>query len=423
MRIGVGWRSIAEQRPVRPTDPADPAYRFRKLDRAVSEARARGLIPVLTVQSAPTWAEGPGRPSWAHVGAWKPSPAALGDFATALTRRYGGNFADPTNLAARLPQVRYFEVWNEANLSTYLSPQWEDGEHFGPQHFRRMVNAFHVAAHRVQPDVTVLAGGLSPIGDGSPSFIDGEPIDPSPWGPRSHPMSFIRTMLCLKGKRLRPRKPCPDKGRFDVLSVHPISQTSGPREEAPHPDDMAIGDLPEVKRALRAAERHDRVIGDARHGIWVTEYWWQTRPPREQDAFPTPAEQARWIAEAQMEFWLLDIPVGIMYSIRDEPFNPAKQTFQAGVYFANGVAKPSLPAARFPVAAKRRSRKRVYVWTRPPQSGPVALQRLAGDEWRTLETVPGKAGVPIAAKLRMKGSGSLRAVVDGRPSYVYELRR
>ena len=182
VRIGVGWSSVAANRPASPTLASDPEYRFDKLDGAVIEASERGLIPILTVQSAPGWAQEPGRPSWAHSGSWKPDPSDLADLATALATRYDGTYPDPDEPSQPLPRVGYYEVWNEPNLSRFLAPQSVDGELFAPHHYRRMVNAFHGAVRRAAPGVRVLAGAVSPHGDGSPSFITGEPIPPSSWG-------------------------------------------------------------------------------------------------------------------------------------------------------------------------------------------------------------------------------------------------
>ena len=61
-RLEVFWRTIAPIKPLAPTNPNDPAYRWGTLDAAVADANANGLDPLLTVTLAPNWAEGPDRP-------------------------------------------------------------------------------------------------------------------------------------------------------------------------------------------------------------------------------------------------------------------------------------------------------------------------------------------------------------------------
>ena len=119
-RINLSWRGIVSGHPEDPRNPADPAYDFSAIDTAVSAADQRGLDVLITIYSAPDFAEGSNRPNGAAPGTWKPDPGAFGDFATAVASRYSGNFAG-------LPRVRYFQAWNEPNLSVYLTPQYKGG--------------------------------------------------------------------------------------------------------------------------------------------------------------------------------------------------------------------------------------------------------------------------------------------------------
>ena len=60
--LGVSWSAIAPRtRPADfdPIDPADPAYDWESLDNAVRSALAHGLQPLLNIEFAPRWAEGP----------------------------------------------------------------------------------------------------------------------------------------------------------------------------------------------------------------------------------------------------------------------------------------------------------------------------------------------------------------------------
>ena len=86
--IYVDWSGVAPtSKPLGfvPANPADPNYRWGAIDAAVRDASARGLRILLAITRAPSWAEGPGRPSTAEApsGTWKPDPGELGAFARA----------------------------------------------------------------------------------------------------------------------------------------------------------------------------------------------------------------------------------------------------------------------------------------------------------------------------------------------------
>src|SRR5690349_5733083 len=113
--IYVDWSQVApDNRPPNfvATDPNDPHYRWNDIDDAVQDAVARGLTPVLAFDKAPTWAEGPNRPSTSDAlpGTWDPNPTDVGDFTRALAGRYSGGVPG-------IPAVRYYQLWAEPNLA------------------------------------------------------------------------------------------------------------------------------------------------------------------------------------------------------------------------------------------------------------------------------------------------------------------
>jgi len=152
VRFDVQWRGLVGAKPTKPRNPADQAYDFSELDAAITAAASRGRKVMLTVYSAPDWAEGPNRPAWARPGTWKPDPAHYGEFARALARRYAGSFPDPRG-GGTLPRVRYFEAWNEPNLGdpeggafaaggSWLNPQWRGRRAKSPKLYVRLLNSF-----------------------------------------------------------------------------------------------------------------------------------------------------------------------------------------------------------------------------------------------------------------------------------------
>ena len=200
-RIGIGWAGIAPVRPAAPTDPGDPVYRWGGVDAALRDAAARGQAVMVTLVTAPSWAEGAGRPGWVREGTWKPDPAAFARFGRALATRYDGRYPDPLRPGYALPRVKYFEAWNEPNLANFLSPQEEGGQKVAAAHYARMLRAFYPAVHAAQPDAVVIAGSMAPIGSERPGGIESV-----------GPLKFLRQLLCVErrhrqteaGEALRP---------------------------------------------------------------------------------------------------------------------------------------------------------------------------------------------------------------------------
>jgi hypothetical protein len=79
--------------------------------------------------------------------------------------RYDGRFPDPLKPGAFLPRVRYWQPWNEPNLSYYLSPQWtRTGGRWAPASagiYRGLLNAFYAAVKRVSSSNFVVTAGTA----------------------------------------------------------------------------------------------------------------------------------------------------------------------------------------------------------------------------------------------------------------------
>src|SRR5207302_5154779 len=130
------------------------------------------LEVLFTINGAPTWAEGPHRPTSAPAGTWRPDPRQLALFARAAAERYSGSFPDPQNPGQALPRVRLWQVWNEPNLDTYLNPQWvRHGHSFvasSPIQYRSLLNSAYGAIKSVHADNVVGTAGTGPYGDPQP---------------------------------------------------------------------------------------------------------------------------------------------------------------------------------------------------------------------------------------------------------------
>ena len=405
VRIPVIWSSVAPA--VRPAgfdslNPADPAYNWGPTDTQVNLAVSHNLQPMLTLYQAPKWAQsGPGDKS---TGGVRVDAAAFAQFAAAAATRYDGSHGHP--------RVRYWEVWNEANVNVYFSPQYSHGVVAAPVAYRTMVNLFAAAVHRVASGNVVVAGALSPF-----TVIRGATVTIGP-------LKFMRALLCMSGGA-HPHPTCNQRVAFDVWSHHPY--TSGDAtHKAFNPNDVSLGDLPRMRALLDAAYAAGHIVSTGRPGFWVTEFSWDTAPP---DPKGVPlALHARWTAEALYRMWLAGVDLVIWLQLYDDPF-PATQT-QGGLYFRNGWdnatarPKPSLTSFTFPFVAYLASGG-VSVWARTPwgRPGTVVVQRKVGSAWRSIATMRSDRFGIVQGKIagQFTKKDWLRARVGGKTGIPFSL--
>jgi Cellulase (glycosyl hydrolase family 5) len=429
VRLTISWRDLAPQRPAEPTNPA--SYDFSSVpsvDGAVRDAAARGVQVLITVDSAPDWAEGPGRPASAREGTWKPNPSDFADFVQAVAARYSGSFdPDGTGPEPPLPAADALQVWNEPNQDAWLGPQFQGKEIIGPDQYRALINASYNAIKAVNPRMLVVAGGTSPYGD--------PPGGPYPGGARVRPVQWWENFLCVraaksnKNGRKKGEKPkqvrytraggCAAKPLFDVLSHQPIDNTGkGPLHTGHNRFDASTSALGRVVRVLRAAER----LGTAsrgRHPVWVTEFWWDSKPPNPAGA-PL-LTQARWTEQSLYLFWKAGANIAINFRVLDETMFPdVRSGFQSGLYFLDGQPKPALTAFRFPFVTERIDKRTLRAWGRAPEAGTLRIQRQRGSRWVRIKKLNVRKGGVFATKLRLHGKQRLRATVGSSTSIVWK---
>jgi hypothetical protein len=395
VRLGVRWREVALRRPREATSPADAAYDWKAIDRVVALAVRNGLAPILSIFSAPQWATG----SASDNASFKPDPVELGRFARAAATRYGGSFRG-------LPRIRYWQVWNEPNLSIFLAPQYENGRPFAPAWYRRMVNAFAAGVRSVHSDNLVVAGGTAPFRDITPAVTK---VDPR-WGP----LSFMRELLCLDRSL---RRKCRARVRVDVWAHHPYT-SGGPTHSADLSDDVSLGDLREMKAVLDAGVRAGNVVSSEPVQFWVTEFSWDSNPP---DPEGVPAElHARWIAEALYRMWRAGVSLVTWFSLRDDPLTASyyqSSLFLRGATLEADRPKLGLQAFRFPLVAFPAGPREVYVWGRTPagRRGRVVVEQSLGGGWRQLGLLTTDRYGIFTGTFAASPDGSVRARLRGRP--------
>jgi len=389
VRLVVMWNGIVSADPPAgfdASDPASPEYSWGWLDGIVAAAEAAGLTPILDVGAAPGWAAqrtAGGRPVSA------PKPRDLAQFATALATHYDGLHG--------APPVHVFQVWNEPNLSLDLSP-------VSGAVYRAMVNAFADAVHAVNPANIVVAGGLDPFANKTRA-----------WHTQA-PLAFMRAMLCLS-KGAHPHATCHASVHFDVWAHHPYT-FGGPFGHAKRPDDVSLGDLPKMRALLQAAVKLHHVVSARPVQFWVTEFGWDSKPPRPHAA-PL-ALAARWTAESLYQMWRSGVTLVTWFGFQDKA---SPSPYQSGLYFhskqlARAKPKPVLTAFRFPFVAYL-GKRTVSVWGRDATSTKtlVTIQRAHRQRgpWRTVARIRTNRYGIFKAALRLAATKRdwLRATAPG----------
>ena len=393
MRLPANWGSIAPS-PRPPgfvaTDPTSPGYSWGPLDADVTAAANAGLTPILDLQSVPRWAYAK-HPQGINAGT--PKVAALGQFAQALAAHFDGSSSD-------VPAIRNFEVWNEPNVSLYLSP-------VNASTYRGMVNAVANAVHGVDSRNIVVAGNLDPFGHPKSNKQRWNSV---------RPLAFMRSVLCLsKGKH--PHRTCSATVHFDVWSHHPYT-FNGPFGHARNLNDVSLGDLPRMRSLLQAGIRLHRVVSAHPVRFWVTEFSWDTNPPR-RHAAPT-ALASRWTAEALYQMWRSGVSLVTWFGLQDRGGSGPYQSglFRHSSLLENAKAKPVRTAFRFPFVAYL-GRGAVSVWGRNATSDQrvVTVQRRHGPagHWQTIARIRSNRYGIFKAKLKLTASKRdwLRATASG----------
>ncbi|MGH2880666.1 MAG: hypothetical protein ACRDK4_13810 [Solirubrobacteraceae bacterium] len=407
IKLDVNWNEIAPPgRPAGfdPTNPDSPGYRWRDLDKETSDALARGLTPFFELYGAPRWGQTPVGSGDEH-----PDPAQLAQFAQAVATRFDGSHHG-------LPWVRYYEVWNEPNVSFFLQPQIEGGNIVSVDNYRTLIDDVAASVHGVRSDNLVIAGALFPNGLRRGNVIGIGALE------------FTRRLLCMS-PGAHPRRVCNTTVNADIWSVHPYT-TGGPSTLPANPENVWIDNLGSLTSLVREAQSAGTLVSSQPVQTWVSEFSWDSNPP---DPLGVPVRlQQRWVAEALYRAWQSGISVFSWYALRDEPLSASSE--QAGLYFycPQGIGcdtpKPMLRSFRFPFIAYKSGRRRALLWGRVPFGvpGTVRIQWRQGSRWRPLTTLRTDSdGIFVArralpSKLNAN-SGVLRAVTASEASPSFSL--
>lgn len=409
VRMDVAWASVAPTEPADGSNPSSPGYDWSATDQRVAALADAGFRVMITVQTAPAWAEGTGKPATAANGSWQPNVTAFGQFATALARRYDGKYPNPTTPGSSLPRVTIWQPWNEPNLPLYLSPSWIKS---GPRwideaaiQYRSMLDAFYASVKAVSSHNYVVAAGTAPYGDPAGTLA------------RIPPVTFDQDLFCLNAHN-KPTGSCRRRAEFNALDHHPYVSGmvgEGPTWHAALPADVSIPDLYKLRQVLQAATRAGTVAPVGGKDLWVTEVAWQSDPPQPTSMGVPIAKEGIWAEQALHVLWAQGVQTVLWFQLGDPAPSATGTSGQLddGLYFNGGDPKPAALAFRFPFLTYRTTKSRVTAWGKAPHGGTLWIQQKYGSRWVSLLKLKVSAGQVFEAPCPLRGHGSFRAAVGG----------
>ncbi|MFI5004283.1 MAG: hypothetical protein ACHQE6_04645 [Solirubrobacterales bacterium] len=343
LRVELYWSHVApgagsKRRPsFEATNPA--AYNWGPYDWLLGKAQALKW-PVLLTVTSPV-------PRWASANATnftRPDDRDFQEFMTAVGHHYGS-------------QVALFAIWNEPNDAAFLLPQFNaNGSPASPRIYRGLFQAGYAglqAAGLAHPKV--LMGETAPVGYNSlsRSIVRHEGLlkDVSP-------LAFLRGTLCLNSHYGRAGS-CGSLPAYGY-SHHAYTNRQGPLWAPPERDDVTIGVLSRLERALDRAAH----AGAIRSGmpIYLTEFGVQSKPNRYLGV--SPAKQVEYDALAEYIAWRNPrVAAFSQYLLHDDPLGGAPGSgvhggrvgFQSGLEYVNGRPKPLYSGWPVPLVVSRAS--------------------------------------------------------------------
>ena len=162
-----------------------------------------------------------------------------------------------------------------------------------------------------------------------------------------------------------------------------------------------------MRALLQAGVRLHRVVSAQPVQFWVTEFGWDSNPPRPHAA-PL-ALAARWTAESLYQMWRSGVSLVTWFGLQDQK---SPSPYQSGLYFhssslENARAKPVLTAFKVPFVAYLQ-KKTVSIWGRVATSDSelVTIQRRHGKSgsWRRVAQVRSNQYGIFKARLKLKAT-------------------
>lgn len=281
-------------------------YQFGQIDQLIDRAAQNGIRVHLSLTGpAPRWANA--RRAFQNRAWYKPSASEFGRWSTVVAQHFAG-------------RVDRYSVWNEPNWKTWLGPLKA-----APRIYRSMYVRAYKAIKAADPRAKVLIGETSPY---------------ARRGMSTAPLAFLRSVTCVNRKYKRKRG-CP-KLRADGYAHHPYDFGHSPSFKYPGADNVTIGTLSRLTRALDRLRRSGalRFNGRGRMPLYLTEYGYfasgkralrpRTRSRYLQQAYSIALRNGR--VKSQLQYLLVTLP-------RNSP-----STFNTGLVTVRGKRLPQYNA-------------------------------------------------------------------------------
>ncbi|MHB8691382.1 MAG: hypothetical protein ACYDHH_09055 [Solirubrobacteraceae bacterium] len=369
------------------TNPnAYPDGAWSRYDVIVREAAKLGMSVYFMLQGqTPTWARAPGRIQGPPLSIM-PRLSDWQQFVQAVAKRYSGSFvpagaadtgsAQPISIlgiplgpsgssAAKaktpLPRVNFWEIWNEPNERSWLSPWYRlvGGRklYTQPSLYRSIVDTTWSALHST--------------GHGGDTILVGETANVG----RLDPMPFLRALYCV-GRNNLPLSGAgaaalfcpttPNPGAF--VAAHPGLFNSSGYAHHPYAFDVAPNKrygrgyvtLQNIGTMETALNQIFSAYGVSRPGgvpMYLTEWGYESNPPNpfvhtsigQQEVWLNEGEYMTWqdpYIKALTQFELVDNP-GKAHTVPGSRLYWS--TFQTGLEYSNGTPKPSFYSFQIPI--------------------------------------------------------------------------
>jgi hypothetical protein len=235
-RVLPGWESN------RRFQPQSLHYNWSQYDQLIDAAARYGMRVQLTIAGpAPAWATGN------HVvGVYKPNAGKFGAFTRSAAAHFRG-------------RVSRYSIWNEPNYVGWLKPLRS-----GPKIYRGLMASGYRGIKSVDPGAQVLFGETVPFA------IKGR---------ATSPLWFLRGATCVNRHW---KRGCRKGLRADGYAHHPYDFTHSPRHRYPGRNNVTIGTLGRLNKALKRLARSGslRTSRGRRLNIYLTEFGYFSRGKR-----------------------------------------------------------------------------------------------------------------------------------------------
>ncbi len=225
--------------------------------------------------------------------------------------------------------MRFYGIWNESNLATFLVPQFDaKGNIVSPKNYAKLAAAGYAGIKAGNAKAQVAIGETS--SNGRDKQVPGQTDTVRP--------GTFMSLLAKANPRLK----------FDAWAQHPYPSpvNQAPTQKVAYPN-VTFSTMGTFEKELDKSFRRKNIP------VWVTEYGNETKPGEPKGV--TESQQASYLSQA-IALAKKDprIPMFIWFVMQDSGTSP----WQSGIYRTTGAPKPAQPKfAKAALPAEPRQRE------------------------------------------------------------------